>query len=262
MTLSTRGTSAYYAYRWLLPAQQAPVAAVDGLCRTLHAIRDLSHIEAAAPKLDWWQTEIAHLYQGHPHHPCTQALAPYLSTHAWPAAWWDALIEGIRADLLPGGLQTPADRARYIDRTGGVVAMLYATALGSTHTDTLRYAHDLGKILREIQLFRNIGRDARNHRHYLLPQDFSTTAPLPREAITYLEQRAQVLIAHYRAIEPTLLASDWTTLRSFRIFAALYLALLEEIQRDVSIVWTQSLTLTPIRKLWIAWRTAQAKQER
>ena len=37
--------------------------------------------------------------------------------------------------------------------------------------------------------------------------------------------------------------------------AAIYRALLDEIQRDGFRVLTQRTSLTPLRKFWIAWRT-------
>jgi phytoene synthase len=37
--------------------------------------------------------------------------------------------------------------------------------------------------------------------------------------------------------------------------AAIYRTLLDEIRRDGSHVLTQRVALTPMRKLWIAWKT-------
>jgi phytoene synthase len=39
------------------------------------------------------------------------------------------------------------------------------------------------------------------------------------------------------------------------VMAAIYRTLLDEIKRDGCQVLTQRTSLTPIRKLWIAWRT-------
>jgi phytoene synthase len=39
------------------------------------------------------------------------------------------------------------------------------------------------------------------------------------------------------------------------IMAAIYRALLKEIERDGFKVLAQRVSLTPMRKLWIAWRT-------
>jgi len=39
------------------------------------------------------------------------------------------------------------------------------------------------------------------------------------------------------------------------VMAAIYRAVLEEIKRDGCQVLSQRTSLTPIRKLWIAWRT-------
>jgi len=42
------------------------------------------------------------------------------------------------------------------------------------------------------------------------------------------------------------------------VMAAIYRTLLEEIRRDRFRVLEQRIALTPLRKLWIAWKTARA----
>ena len=49
--------------------------------------------------------------------------------------------------------------------------------------------------------------------------------------------------------------ADRRTQRSGLIMAAIYRTLLDEIKRDGCQVLNQRTSLTPIRKLWIAWRT-------
>jgi phytoene synthase len=50
-------------------------------------------------------------------------------------------------------------------------------------------------------------------------------------------------------------ADDRRAQRPGLIMAAIYRALLEEIQSDGFRVLTQRTSLTPLRKFWIAWRT-------
>jgi 15-cis-phytoene synthase len=46
---------------------------------------------------------------------------------------------------------------------------------------------------------------------------------------------------------------------TLRALAALALALLDEIERDGYKVLHQQIALTPIRKLWVAWRAARKR---
>jgi phytoene synthase len=50
-------------------------------------------------------------------------------------------------------------------------------------------------------------------------------------------------------------AADRRAQRPGLIMAAIYAALLAEIERDGFQVLTQRTSLTPLRKLWIAWKT-------
>ena len=49
------------------------------------------------------------------------------------------------------------------------------------------------------------------------------------------------------------------TQRTLRAQSAMALALLDEIERDDYRVLHQRIALTPIRKLWIAWRAARSR---
>jgi phytoene synthase len=60
---------------------------------------------------------------------------------------------------------------------------------------------------------------------------------------------------HYEKAMQALPAADRKSQRPGLIMAAIYRALLEEIERDGFRVLAQRTSLTPVRKLWIAWKT-------
>ena len=55
-------------------------------------------------------------------------------------------------------------------------------------------------------------------------------------------------------------AADRHAQRSGIIMARIYLTLLDEMERDGFRVLEHRVALTPLRKLWIAWRTARAEE--
>ena len=65
-------------------------------------------------------------------------------------------------------------------------------------------------------------------------------------------QRAKDCYARAFAALP---AEDRKAQRAGLIMAAIYRALLDEIERDDFHVLTRRTSLTPLRKLWIAWKT-------
>jgi phytoene synthase len=61
--------------------------------------------------------------------------------------------------------------------------------------------------------------------------------------------------SYYAQAIDALPASDRRAQRPGLVMAAIYRTLLDEIKRDGYQVLSQRTSLTPIRKLWIAWRT-------
>jgi 15-cis-phytoene synthase len=73
-----------------------------------------------------------------------------------------------------------------------------------------------------------------------------------RRLIDFQIERAE---SFYRRAFEALPAADRRTQRPGLVMAAIYRTLLREIQADGSRVLNQRTSLTPVRKLWIAWRT-------
>ena len=61
--------------------------------------------------------------------------------------------------------------------------------------------------------------------------------------------------SYYELAESKLAAEDRTDQRAGLIMAAIYRTLLDEIRRDGFNVLDRRIALTPLRKLWIAWKT-------
>jgi 15-cis-phytoene synthase len=59
----------------------------------------------------------------------------------------------------------------------------------------------------------------------------------------------------YRTAHAALPAEDRRAQRPGLIMAAIYSALLDEIEADGFHVQNQRISLTPLRKLWLAWKT-------
>jgi phytoene synthase len=116
------------------------------------------------------------------------------------------------------------------------------------------------------QFVAELGNDARHGRIYIPideMQRFNVTAAdlINRkysdaftELMRFQTSRARDAIQTALAALP---AGERRTQRTLRAQAALALALLDEIEQDGYHVLHQRIALTPIRKLWIAWRAAR-----
>jgi phytoene synthase len=168
------------------------------------------------------------------------------------------------------------EQARYVDfpalelychRVAGVVGLMSAEIFGYTDPRTRDYARDLGIAFQLTNICRDVGEDARRGRIYLPQQDLARFDVAPstllrgqvtepfRNLMAFEVERAQ---QWYARAMTQLAAADRKAQRTGLIMAAIYRTLLAEIARDGYRVLDRRTSLTPLRKLWIAWKTARA----
>ena len=155
-----------------------------------------------------------------------------------------------------------ASLERYCYHVAGVVGLLAAGIFGYSNPQTLNYAETLGTAFQLTNIIRDVGEDARKNRIYL-PQDELGRFGVPvadilggrqTEGFSRRLPSKSRKSDHHRALR-LLPREDRKPQRPGLVMAAIYRTLLEEIRRDGSQVLAQRVALTPIRKLWIAWRT-------
>jgi phytoene synthase len=155
---------------------------------------------------------------------------------------------------------------RYCHCVAGVVGLMSAEIFGYANPATRQYARDLGIAFQLTNIIRDVGEDARRGRIYL-PQDelaaHAVTASAllkgePSDALTGLmkDQVARARRWYAQALE-ALPPEDRKAQRPGIIMASIYRTLLDEIERDGYRVLDRRIALTPLRKLWIAWKTAR-----
>jgi 15-cis-phytoene synthase len=259
------GSSFYYSFLFLPPLRRRAITALYAFCREVDDVVDeCPDPQLAAIKLAWWRQELAKLYAGAPEHPVTQALLPVLGEFNLPQEQLLEIIDGMAMDL---------EQTRYLDfkalslycyRVASVVGLLAAEIFGSQDRQTQKYAHDLGMAFQLTNIIRDVGEDARRGRVYL-PIDELQRFEVPvadilnarqtdnfRRLMEFQIERAEQYYAQAMAALP---AIDRKAQRPGLVMAAIYRTLLDEIKRDGCQVLVQRTSLTPLRKLWIAWRT-------
>jgi phytoene synthase len=145
-----------------------------------------------------------------------------------------------------------------------VVGVLSVEIFGYSDRRTLKYAHDLGIAFQLTNIIRDVGEDARRNRIYL-PMDemqqFGVTAAEILNAnetenfkklMLFQIDRAQ---RYYQQAFEHLPAADRKAQRTGLIMAAIYQATLKEISASGCHVLKERVSLTPLRKLWLAWKT-------
>ena len=259
------GSSFYYSFLFLPPPRRRAITALYAFCREVDDIVDeVSDPGVARTKLAWWRTEVADLFAGHPHHPVTRALQPHIAEHGLDAGRLNEIIDGMEMDLTHHRYADFDSLRLYCHRVAGVVGQLSASIFGYSDPRTLEYAEALGIAFQLTNIIRDVGEDARRGRVYLPAEDlarFGLTADdvlrlaggEPFERLMEFEARRAE--AYYDEAFAKLPAADRRDQRAGLIMAAIYRTLLAEIRRDRYAVLHQRIALTPLRKLWIAWKT-------
>ncbi|WP_334188984.1 presqualene diphosphate synthase HpnD [Noviherbaspirillum sp.] len=259
------GSSFYYSFLFLPIERRRAITALYAFCREVDdTVDEATDPGVARIKLAWWRQEIGAMFGGNPSHPVTKALHPHLTAYSLDSKHLLAIVDGMEMDL---------DQTRYLDFPGlkrycwhvaSVVGILSASIFGVTRTETLQYAEKLGLAFQLTNIIRDVGEDARKGRIYLpvneLQQFGITAADLLNarhsekfeQLMRFQYDRAQTAYDEAFALLPS---EDRRAQRPGLIMAAIYRALLKEIEQDGFHVLERRISLTPIRKLWLAWKT-------
>jgi phytoene synthase len=259
------GSSFYYSFLFLPPERRRAITALYAFCREVDDVVDeTNEMQVAAAKLAWWRAEVANLGAGNAQHPVSKALAPHMQRFSISPERLNEIIDGMEMDLTQTRYLDWTNLERYCYRVAGVVGLLAASIFGYRNTGTLEYAKDLGIAFQLTNIIRDVGEDARKNRIYLpmdelkrfnLPASDILNARETPEFAALMRFQAERARRYYEKAAAALPAEDRRAQRPGLIMAAIYRALLEEIERDGFRVLTQRTSLTPLRKFWIAWKT-------
>ncbi|WP_374668951.1 presqualene diphosphate synthase HpnD [Ramlibacter sp.] len=258
------GSSFYYAFLFLPPPRRAAITAFYAFCREVDDVVDeVTDPAIARTKLAWWHTEVARAFEGQPSHPVMQALMPGARAFGLQAEQLQSVISGCEMDLDQTRYLDFAALQRYCHLVAGVVGEVSARIFGQTDEATTRYAHKLGLAFQLTNIIRDVGEDALRGRIYLpvseLQQhDVKAHEILQRQysdrfvaLMRFQAQRAHALYDEALALLP---AVDYRAQKPGLMMASIYRTLLREIEHEQFRVLNQRISLTPLRKLWLAWK--------
>ncbi len=258
------GSSFYYSFRLLSPARRRAITALYAFCREVDDAVDAVHDPAVAQlKLAWWRQEIASAYQGGAQHPVALALTPVVREFALPQAEFQEIIDGMQIDVAQTRYADFTALSAYCHKVAGVVGTLSAAIFGYANPATLGYAHDLGIAFQLTNIVRDVGEDARRGRIYLPQDELARFKVAPSQILRgdpgggfhdLMAWEIQRAIEWYERALAQLPPEDRKRQRAGIAMAAIYRTLLDEIARDGYRVLDHRTALTPLRKLWIAWR--------
>jgi phytoene synthase len=259
------GSSFYYSFLFLPPERRRAITALYAFCREVDDVVDETRDPGVARvKLDWWAAEVGRMLAGEPQHPVTQALRAHIDRYDITRGRLIEIIDGMRMDLEQNRYLDYTGLALYCRRVAGVVGEMASGVFGRTDAQTLRYADRLGLAFQLTNIIRDVGEDARKGRIYLPLEDLQRFGVSAGDILAarhsdrfaaLMQFQTDRARACYREAYALLPEVDRRTQRPGLIMSAIYATLLDEIERDGFLVLDRRTSLTPIRKLWLAWRT-------
>jgi 15-cis-phytoene synthase len=275
------GSSFYYSFLFLPPRKRLAITALYAFCREVDDVVDeTAEASIAQTQLDWWRKEVNALYAGSPSHKVTLALKPHLQLCSIDEARLQEIIDGMQMDLVQTRYLDFANLRLYCHRVAGVVGSLAADIFSSPEEPSKQadnnpaireYSEQLGLAFQLTNIIRDVGEDARRGRVYLPIEDlqqFNVTASQvlkPETMDEATQKRFHALMAFESARARHTYAIAFAALkkcskqviaeqRAGLMMAAIYLAVLREVELDGYQVLKHRIALTPIRKLWLAWK--------
>jgi phytoene synthase len=259
------GSSFYYSFMFLPPDKRRAITALYAFCREVDDVVDENSDEnVARTTLAWWQTEVTAIYTGTPQHPVARALMPVVKQYNLPQEHFHEIINGMEMDLQQHQYADFKALQQYCYCVASVVGLLAAEIFGYTDRNTLKYAHDLGLAFQLTNIIRDVGEDARRGRIYLPLGELALFGVHVNDILDSKESEGFQKLMQFqidraqryyqRALEQ-LPATDRKAQRTGLIMAAIYRATLEEIIASGCHVLKERVSLTPLHKLWLAWKT-------
>lgn len=259
------GSSFYYSFMFLPADQRRAITALYAFCREVDDVVDeCSDANVARLTLAWWRGQVAEIYTGKPQHPVAIALVPVVKQFNLAQEHLLEIIDGMEMDLAHVRYADFKALQLYCYRVASVVGLLAAEIFGYSDRKTLKYAHDLGIAFQLTNIIRDVGEDARRGRIYL-PQDELAQFGVESQAILnahesdafqklmqFQVERAQHF---YDQAFQQLPSVDRPSQRTGLIMAAIYRATLNEVVASGCHVLKERVSLTPLRKLWLAYLT-------
>ena len=261
---ASSGSSFYYAFLFLPKERRAAITAFYAFCREVDDVVDeVTDPGVAATKLAWWKTEVHRAFTSQSAHPVMQALMPHAKTYGIEERHLQAVIEGCQMDLDQTRYLDFAGLQRYCHLVAGVVGEVAARIFGQTEERTTEYAHTLGQALQLTNIIRDVGEDAMRGRIYLPISELQQFDVKAHEInkreysdrftalMRFQAERAHSLYDKALGLLPD---ADRHAQKPGLMMASIYRTLLREIESENFQVLHQRISLTPLRKFWLAWK--------
>ncbi len=259
------GSSFYYSFLFLPANKRNAITALYAFCREVDDIVD-NHTNAdiARIKLNWWRSEVDRLFSENPAHPVAIALRPAISEFNLSKNYFLDIITGMEMDLSKSRYADFNELSDYCYHVASVVGILSAGIFGYGEEKTREYAVALGHALQLTNIIRDVGEDASRNRIYIPQSELEKFSVSEADILNGIETtqfyklmayQADRADKYYKQAMDLLPDSDRSRQLAGVIMANVYLGTLSKIKASGYRTLKKRISLSKLRKLWIAWIT-------
>lgn len=258
------GSSFFYAFLFLKEDQRRAMMALYAFCREVDDVADeISDQSIATQKIQFWREELHAAFNNTPQHPVGKELQWAKEHFALDEELFIEILDGMLMDISGKPIAKASDLTLYCYRVAGAVGLLSIEIFGYRSRHARDFATSLGEALQLTNILRDLKADAKIGRIYL-PQDERIRFKVADQDFKdgRMSEGMQALLQHYgekaerayrQAVEK-LPAEDRQSLRPSLLMASIYYAQFSRLKASGFDSWNHSARITPLRKIWIAWR--------
>ena len=255
------GSSLYYATLFTGRRERTALVAIHALRQTLVGIVDsIADSNVRAHKLNWWSNEIMEARDDRARHPVTLAVTRHCGAPFWKRPEVLGMLSAVGAVSAANGIVSVAARDRFCDDVGGGTAQLCMTVTpfepGNAARNEIRVlgARLEAAVLAGIPIVQSglqrVPQSAPGTPRQAAHGDSDSPAQrFAEERIRARESLEDAVRDAPQGVGPAMLV--------YRTLALIQIAALANALRRRDRTVPGAASIAPIRKLWIAWRTAR-----
>lgn len=265
------GTNFYYSTLFHNPAQKHLLNNLFALQGEFEKhIHNYTDPGIARIKLQWWREEIERLFAGQPRHPLSKQLSNQLQAGSLTRAPFNAYIDHTESLINASPAISYADWQATWQAGPGAIWEMAALGCAGEDNASIVLSGKIGALVSMLALLQDIRRFLDRgqcplptqlmEQHHVYPQDLlagnisQNVTELFTEIICHIQKDLDDCYADF----PN---TDRIPLLFCLIMARLSATTCIEIAKDKYRLTENRITLTPIRRLWIAWKTKNASKQ-
>lgn len=239
-----------YAFMFLPRERKRAITAVYAFSRRLDDVSDEpGSVDDKKRRLDECRRDLARAFRGAVEEPVLVALADAIRAFDLPRAAFEDLVDGVEQDLTVTRYETFDELSEYCYRVASTVGLICVNIFGATSAEARAPAIDLGIAMQLTNILRDVKEDGERGRVYLPQSELTRFGGLTPDLLRFQSRRARSYFERGLRLLPLLPRRS----RSCpAVLAAIYRALLDEIDADPERVLRERVSLPHARKVCIA----------